>query len=70
MTLSCAEYGRIGGLKLQASRSPEQRKESSRHAYLAGAVKAVVERAPDLSPEQLTRLRALFSQEAMAVEKR
>lgn len=60
MTLTQAEYGRIGGLKLQASRSPELRKELARTSYLTGAVNAVISRAPELSSAQVTSLRALF----------
>lgn len=60
MSLSCAERGRMGALKANANRSPDQRKELCRTAYLAGAVKAVVSRAPELSSAQITSLRALF----------
>lgn len=69
MTLTQAEYGRIGGLKLQASRSPELRKELARTSYLTGAVNAVISRAPELSPEQAARLRAVFGSTAGVGEK-
>lgn len=61
MPLTHAERGRIGGQALQASRTPEQRKESMRKARLSAAVKAVVDRAPELSPDQVDRLRAVFA---------
>lgn len=52
--------GRRGGLKAAERMTPEQRKERARKAHLAGAVKAVVDRAPELTPEQVTELRAIF----------
>ena len=70
MTISYAERGRIGGLAANAKRSPEQRHELARHAYLAGAVKAVVSRAPELSPDQRARLRALFAPAVEGAETR
>jgi hypothetical protein len=39
----------------------EQRRERARNAHLAGAVNAVVNRAPELSAEQVAKLRALFA---------
>lgn len=42
------------------SRTPEERREFGRRAYLAGAVKAVVARAPELTPEQVSQLRTVF----------
>ncbi|WP_374539488.1 hypothetical protein [Micromonospora aurantiaca (nom. illeg.)] len=41
--------------------TPEARRESARRAYLAGAVNAVVARAPELTPDQVARLRAVFA---------
>lgn len=45
--------------------SAAQRIERARKAHLAGAVNsvitAVVDRAPELTPEQIERLRAAFS---------
>ncbi|NBE84585.1 hypothetical protein [Micromonospora rubida] len=40
--------------------TPEWRRERARKAHLAAAVKAVVERAPELTPEQTAKLRAIF----------
>lgn len=60
MALSHAERGRIGGQKAAANRTPEQRHALASKAYLAGAVKSVVDRAPELTPDQVEKLRALF----------
>jgi hypothetical protein len=46
--MSHAERGRLGGLKRAYSQTAEQRHEQARKLYLAGAVKAVVDRAPEL----------------------
>lgn len=59
--MSPKERGVLAGRARAASLTPEQRKEISRKAYLAGAVKAVVERAPELTPEQAAKLRAVFA---------
>lgn len=70
MTITYAERGRLGAQKVNADRTPEQRKELSRRAHLAGSVNAVVARAPELSPEQRARLRALFSPAVEGAETR
>jgi hypothetical protein len=59
--LSHTERARLGGRATGISRTQEQKKEIGRRAYLASAVKAVVDRAPDLTPDQLARLRTLFA---------
>lgn len=64
--MSTKERASIAGRARQASQTPEQRRESARKAHLAGAVNAVVNRAPELSPEQVGKLRALFSGGASA----
>ena len=61
VTLSPVERGRLGAAAANAKRTPAQRREISRHAYMTGAVNSVVDRAPDLTPDQLARLRALFA---------
>jgi hypothetical protein len=61
VTLSHADRGRLGAEAAAAKRTPAQRREIARHAYLTGAVNSVVDRAPDLTPDQLARLRALFA---------
>lgn len=61
MTITYAERGRIGGHATQANRTPEQRREMGLSSYLTAAVTTVVNRAPELSPEQRARLRALFA---------
>jgi hypothetical protein len=63
VALSHAERGQIGGRKHQASLTPEQRQESMRKARLAAAVKAVVDRAQELTPDQVQRLRSVFAPE-------
>lgn len=40
--------------------TPEQRRERARKAHLASAVNAIVARAPELTPDQAARLRAIF----------
>lgn len=62
MPLSMSQRGAIGGRVRADSQTPEQRRELARKAYLAGAVNAVVARAPELSQEQTARLRAIFGQ--------
>lgn len=68
--LSCAERGRMGGLSANAKRTPEQRREMGLNSYLTAAVTTVVNRAPELSPEQRARLRALFASAAEGAETR
>ena len=64
--MSTKERASIAGHARAESQTPEQRRELARRAYLAGAVNAVVNRAPELSPEQASKLRALFSGGASA----
>jgi hypothetical protein len=64
--LTHAQRGALGARALNARLSPDERKEASRRAYLAGAVNAVVSRAPELTPEQRDKLRAIFSGRAVA----
>lgn len=59
-----AERGRIGAHAVNSKRTPEQRLEVARHAYLAGAVNTVEKKYPELSPDQRARLRALFAPES------
>jgi hypothetical protein len=58
--MSHAERGRLGGLKRAYSQTSEQRHEQARKLYLAGAVKAVVDRAPELTDDQRARIRAIL----------
>jgi hypothetical protein len=58
MPMSHAQRGRLGGLKRAYSQTADQRREQARKLYLAGAVKAVVDRAPELTDEQRARIRA------------
>lgn len=60
MPLSTRERASRAGRALQASRSPEERREAMRKVRLAAAVKAIVEGAPDLRPDQAAQLRAIF----------
>lgn len=61
MPMSRAEAARIGGLAAASKRTQQQRKDISQRARLAAAVNTVVGRAPDLTPDQITRLRAVFA---------
>lgn len=70
MTTTYAERGRIGALNANAKRSPEQRREMGLNSYLTAAVTTVVNRAPDLSPDQRARLRALFAPAVEGAETR
>ncbi|PYC75216.1 hypothetical protein C7C45_04935 [Micromonospora arborensis] len=49
-----------GARTLTERTTPEWRRERARNAHLAAAVNAVVERAPELTPDQVARLRAVF----------
>ena len=60
LSMSTTERATKAGRALQASRSPEERREVMRKVRLAQAVKAIVEQAPSLSPEQTAKLRAIF----------
>ncbi len=60
MPMSRQESGAIGGRNRAESLSPDRRKEIARKGHLAAAVKAVVDRAPELSPEQVSKLRTVF----------
>jgi hypothetical protein len=58
--MSHAERGRLGGLKRAYSQTAEQRHEEARKLHLAGAVKAVVDHAPELTDDQRARIRAIL----------
>jgi hypothetical protein len=57
------EAQRQAGRDRQAAMTPEQRRELGRKAYLTGAVKAVVDRAPELTEDQKARIRAILHAE-------
>ncbi|MFC3500820.1 hypothetical protein ACFOOK_07550 [Micromonospora krabiensis] len=61
MPMSHAERGRLGSVATVARTTPEQRREIARKAHLASAVNAVVNRAPELSADQVAKLRAVFA---------
>lgn len=69
MTTTYAERGRLGAMKANASRTPEMRREMGLNSYLTAAVTTVVNRAPELSPDQRARLRALFAPAIQETEK-
>lgn len=50
------ERASLGGFAAALSMSPEQKRERARKAHFTSAVNSVVNRAPELSPEQLDRL--------------
>lgn len=58
--MSTKERATKAGRALQASRTPEQRREAMRKVRLSAAVKAIVDGAPELTPDQAARLRAIF----------
>ncbi len=60
------EKARARSLAAHAAMTPEARRERARKAHLASAVNAVVARAPELSSEQVARLRAVFAGRAVA----
>ncbi|MEW2141373.1 hypothetical protein AB0869_00975 [Micromonospora vinacea] len=60
MPLSIQERTSRAGRASAASMTPEQRRERARKAHLASAVNAVVARAPELTPDQAAKLRAVF----------
>ena len=64
--MSAKERASKGARASHESKTPDERRAHARHAYLAGAVKAVVDRAPELSPEQAAKLRAVFGGGASA----
>jgi hypothetical protein len=60
MPMSVKERGARGGRARAERLTPERRSEIARQAHLASAVAAVVKRAPELTAEQVARLRAIF----------
>ena len=61
MPLSTKERASRAARASHEAKTPEQRREHARRAYLAGAVNAVVANAPTLTPEQAAKLRAIFA---------
>ncbi|GAA4576918.1 hypothetical protein GCM10023176_49420 [Micromonospora coerulea] len=61
MPMSNKERATIACRARNEKLSPERRREIARTAHLASAVNAVVNRAPELSPEQVAKLRAVFA---------
>jgi hypothetical protein len=59
--LTHAERGAMGARVANASMTAAERHERARKAHLAGAVNAVVARAPELSDAQRAKLQALFA---------
>lgn len=59
--MTTTERARKAGKARQAQLSPEQRTELSRKGSLAAAVAQVVNAAPELTQEQVDRLRAIFA---------
>lgn len=55
---SAKERGAAGGRARAERLSPERRREIASLGHLAGSVKAVVDRAPELTLEQIEQLRA------------
>jgi hypothetical protein len=61
MPMSTKERASIAGRARADSQTPEERQALARKAYLTGAVNAVVARAPELTPDQVSKLRAVFA---------
>lgn len=61
MPMSNRERAATGGRATAAKLAPETRKAISSRAHLASCVAQVIQRAPELTPDQSTRLRALFA---------
>ena len=55
------ENARARALAANGAMTPEQRKARASKGYLSAAVNAVVARAPELSSEQVAKLRAVFA---------
>lgn len=58
--MSTTERASKAGHARAAALTPERRKEISSRGYLSAAVTAIVNRAPELTPAQVERLRAIF----------
>lgn len=61
MPMSTVERASIGGRAASAAMTPEARKERARKAHLASCVAIVVARAPELTSDQVAKLRAVFA---------
>lgn len=55
-----SERHRRAALIGAAQRTPARRKEIARKGYLASCVAVIVDRAPELTPEQAERIRAVL----------
>jgi hypothetical protein len=60
MSISPVESGRRGARIRWSGTTPEQRRQGTRAARRALAVKELVDQAPELTEEQRTRLRTLL----------
>jgi hypothetical protein len=54
------EWGAAGGRTTALRRTAEQRKQAASKAHLGSCVAAIVAKAPELTPEQIVKLRAIF----------
>jgi hypothetical protein len=61
MPLSKAEAGRLGGQARARNLTPERKAEIMRKAHLAGAIKRIVDQAPELTEDQLETLRTILA---------
>ena len=61
MPLTHAERGRRGAASLNSQLTPEQRRANAQLGHLTQAVETTIRRAPELSEDQLSRLRAVFA---------
>lgn len=62
------EWGAAGGRTTASRRTAKQRKEASSHAHLASVVAQIVAKAPALTDEQRSKLKAVLAPAARAPE--
>ena len=66
--MTVSEAGRRGGYARAAALTPQQRHQAARAARLARTVKAVVDRAPELTEDQKQAIRAALTSAPEAEE--
>jgi len=55
------EWGASGGRTTASRRTQKERSEAASKAHLGSCVAAIVAKAPQLTPEQVAKLRAIFA---------
>jgi hypothetical protein len=64
--MSPVDRARVAGRASQARKTPEEQRAAMRRARLSAAVNTVADSVPELSPEQIGRLRAALGMEREA----